>query len=114
MHHASTRTLVERQSTWWALGSALIIGVVAFIVGFQRRWMSDDRLIVLRTARHLLSCYGPVDYGGERVEASTSALWQYIISVVHVVTGRELALVALYGALCLSVVVVVIGCWATA
>lgn len=114
MHHASTRTLVERQSTWWALGSALIIGVVAFIVGFQRRWMSDDGLIVLRTVRNLLAGNGPVFNVGERVEANTSTLWQYIITVVHMITGQELAVVALYCALGLSVLAVVIGCRATA
>ena len=58
MHHAPSRTLVERQSTWWAFGTALIVGVVAFIVGYQRRWMSDDGLIVLRTVRNLLDGNG--------------------------------------------------------
>ena len=75
MHHASTRTLVERQSTWWALGSAVIVGILAFIVGFQRRWISDDGLIVLRTVRNLLAGNGPVFNAGERVEANTSTLW---------------------------------------
>ena len=114
MHHASTRTLVERQSTWWAYGTAVIVGVVAFIVGFQRRWMSDDGLIVLRTVRNLLAGNGPVFNAGERVEANTSTLWQYIITLVHIITRQELAVVALYCALGLSVLAVVIGCWATA
>lgn len=114
MHHASTRTLVERQSTWWALGSAVIVGILAFIVGFQRRWISDDGLIVLRTVRNLLAGNGPVFNAGERVEANTSTLWQYIITVVHMVTGQQLAVVALYCALGLSVLAVIIGCWATA
>lgn len=114
MHHAPSRTLVERQSTWWAAGTALIVGVVAFIVGYQRRWMSDDGLIVLRTVRNLLAGNGPVFNVGERVEANTSTLWQYLITAGHVVTGQELSVVALYGALGLSVLAVIIGCWATA
>ena len=114
MHHAPSRTLVERQSTWWAFGTALIVGVVAFIVGYQRRWMSDDGLIVLRTVRNLLAGNGPVFNVGERVEANTSTLWQYLITAGHVITGQELSVVALYGALGLSVLAVIIGCWATA
>lgn len=114
MHHAPSRTLVERQSTWWAFGTALIVGVVAFIVGYQRRWMSDDGLIVLRTVRNLLAGNGPVFNVGERVEANTSTLWQYLITAGHLITGQELSVVALYGALGLSVLAVIIGCWATA
>lgn len=114
MHQAATRSLVERQSTWWALGTALLVGVVAFIVGFQRRWMSDDGLIVLRTVRNLLEGNGPVFNVGERVEANTSTLWQYLITVAHMITGQELAVIALYGALGLSTLAIVIGCWATA
>src|SRR5690625_7989177 len=79
MPHASTRTLVERQSTWWAYGTAVIVGVVAFIVGFERRWVSDDGLIVLRTVRNLLAGNGPVFNAGERIEANTSTVWTYLV-----------------------------------
>src|SRR5699024_958644 len=110
MHHASTRTLLERQSTWWAYGTAVIVGVLAFIVGLESRWMSDAVLILLRTVRDLLACNGPVFNPGERVEINTSTLWPYIITLVNIITRQELAVVALYCALGLSVLAVVIGC----
>lgn len=55
--------------------SAFSVAVLAFYGGWQRRWMSDDGLIVLRTVRNLLAGNGPVFNAGERVEANTSTLW---------------------------------------
>lgn len=46
---------------------------------WQRRWIADDGLIVLRTVRNLLAGNGPVFNAGERVEANTSTLWTYLI-----------------------------------
>ena len=45
---------------------------------WQRRWIADDGLIVLRTVRNLLAGNGPVFNKGERVEANTSTLWTYL------------------------------------
>ena len=52
--------------------------------------MSDDGLIVLRTVRNLLAGNGPVFNAGERIEANTSTLWQYLITAVAWVTGGRL------------------------
>ncbi|GAA5047216.1 terminal beta-(1-_2)-arabinofuranosyltransferase [Nocardia callitridis] len=49
------------------------------IGGWQRRWIADDGLIVLRTVRNLLAGNGPVFNEGERVETNTSAAWTYIV-----------------------------------
>ena len=49
--------------------------VVAALFGWgawQRRWIADDGLIVLRTVRNLLAGNGPVFNAGERVESNTS------------------------------------------
>ena len=66
-----------------ALAAALVAGVFAFWGGWTRRWMSDDGLIVLRTVRNILAGNGPVFNAGERVEANTSTLWQYL-SLIHI------------------------------
>ena len=44
---------------------------------WQRRWIADDGLIVLRTVRNLMAGNGPVFNAGERVEANTSTVWTY-------------------------------------
>jgi arabinofuranosyltransferase len=56
--------------------------VVAVLFGWgawQRRWIADDGLIVLRTVRNLLAGNGPVFNQGERVEANTSVAWTYLV-----------------------------------
>jgi arabinofuranosyltransferase len=80
--------------------------VVALLFGWgawQRRWISDDGLIVLRTVRNLLAGNGPVFNMGERVEANTSTLWTYLVYVGSWVGGpMRLEYVALFLALVLS------------
>ncbi len=71
--------------------------------------MSDDGLIVLRTVRNVLAGDGPVFNAGERVEANTSTLWQYLITVVGWVSGARLEYVALALALFLTVAAVVLS-----
>ncbi|MGA9488916.1 MAG: flagellar motor control protein ZomB [Mycobacterium sp.] len=58
------------------------VAVVAVLFGWgawQRRWIADDGLIVLRTVRNLLAGNGPVFNMGERVEANTSVVWTYLV-----------------------------------
>ncbi len=74
--------------------SVLTVAVLAFYGGWQRRWMSDDGLIVLRTVRNLLAGNGPVFNAGERVEANTSTLWQYLIYLVALVSDMRLETIA--------------------
>ena len=54
---------------------------------WERRWIADDGLIVLRTVRNLLAGNGPVFNAGERVEANTSTLWTYLIYLGALVGG---------------------------
>ena len=71
---------------------------------WQRRWIADDGLIVLRTVRNLLAGNGPVFNPGERVESNTSAAWTYLVYVGGVIGGpMRLEYVALALALVLSV-----------
>ena len=83
------------------------VAVVAVLFGWgawQRRWIADDGLIVLRTVRNLLAGNGPVFNAGERVEANTSTVWTYLLYVASWVGGPlRLEYVALAVALTLSV-----------
>lgn len=99
---------------------SLWIGVVVVAALFwwgawQRRWIADDGLIVLRTVRNLLAGNGPVFNAGERVEANTSTLWTYLITVGGWIGGTvQLEYVALTFSLVLSVLGVVLAMLGTA
>lgn len=94
--------------------AALLLAVLAFWGGWQRRWMSDDGLIVLRTVRNLLAGNGPVFNAGERVETNTSTLWQYLIYLVALVSDARLEVIATWLALIFTTVALGIGAWGTA
>lgn len=95
-----------------ALVAAAVAGVFAFWGGWARRWMSDDGLIVLRTVRNLLAGNGPVFNAGERVEANTSTLWQYLITAFGWLTGARLEDVAMWLALIFTVAAAAVATYA--
>lgn len=92
---------VVRVSLWTS------VAVVAALFGWgswQRRWIADDGLIVLRTVRNLLAGNGPVFNQGERVEANTSTAWTYLMYAGSWIGGpMRMEYVALTLALALSV-----------
>ena len=110
MRKSDTRTAAALS----ALASVIVIGVFSFWGGFARRWISDDGLIVLRTVRNLEEGNGPVFNAGERVEANTSTLWQYLILLVRWLTNAPLESIAVNLGLLLAVAAMVLGAWATA
>jgi arabinofuranosyltransferase len=65
-----------RVSLW---ASVVVVAVLFGWGAWQRRWIADDGLIVLRTVRNLLAGNGPVFNEGERVEANTSVVWTYLV-----------------------------------
>ncbi|WP_304441781.1 terminal beta-(1-_2)-arabinofuranosyltransferase [Mycobacterium sp. 1165178.9] len=95
-------TTMVRVSLW------ISVALVAVLFGWgswQRRWIADDGLIVLRTVRNLLAGNGPVFNQGERVEANTSTAWTYLMYVGSWVGGPlRMEYVALALALVLSIV----------
>jgi arabinofuranosyltransferase len=107
-----------RYDTTVRLSLWLSVLVVATLFGWgawQRRWIADDGLIVLRTVRNLLAGNGPVFNPGERVEANTSTVWTYLIYLGGLVGGSvRLEYVALVLALALSVLGVVLAMLGTA
>lgn len=110
MRKPDSRTL----AAFSALASVLVIGVFSLWGGFVRRWISDDGLIVLRTVRNLEAGNGPVFNVGERVEANTSTLWQYLILLVSWVTNAPLEAIAVNLGLLLSIAAMMLGAWGTA
>ncbi|MGD9619127.1 MAG: flagellar motor control protein ZomB [Mycolicibacterium sp.] len=110
-----TAALADRLNRWpaypydasvrvslWA--SVAVVSVLFGWGAWQRRWIADDGLIVLRTVRNLLAGNGPVFNAGERVEANTSTVWSYLIYFGGLIAGpARLEYVALVCALLLSV-----------
>lgn len=75
--------------------------LIYLVLGYARRWVSDDGLIVTRVVRQLLAGHGPVFNTGERAEASTSPLWMYVVAAVSWVTHLDPVWVAVHlGLLC--------------
>ncbi|MGF2952502.1 terminal beta-(1-_2)-arabinofuranosyltransferase [Mycobacterium sp. THU-M116] len=90
-----------RTSLWTSV--AVVCALFAW-GAWQRRWIADDGLIVLRTVRNLLAGNGPVFNAGERVEANTSTAWTYLLYLGSWVGGPlRMEYVALAFALGLSV-----------
>ncbi|WP_026469148.1 hypothetical protein [Amycolatopsis balhimycina] len=76
-----------RAWNWLVLG--LTVAVFA-VLAWNRRWISDDGLIVLRTVRQILAGNGPVYNAGERVESNTSTLWTYLLAAFGWIPGLRL------------------------
>lgn len=106
MRLPDNKTLVKA-SLWL---SVAVVGVLSFSGAYMRRWIADDGLIVLRTVRNLQAGNGPVFNAGERVEANTSTLWQYLIWALSW-TGLRLETLAMVLAIVLSVSAMMIGTW---
>ncbi len=93
---------ISARISLWA--SLMVVSALFGWGAWQRRWIADDGLIVLRTVRNLLAGNGPVFNAGERVEANTSTVWSYLIYFGGLVSGpARLEYVALVFALVLSV-----------
>ncbi|WP_369211680.1 hypothetical protein [Streptomyces flavofungini] len=80
------------------VGLCLLPALVVAVAGFQRRWMSDDGHIYVRTVRQILAGNGPVFNAGERAESSTGTLWQWLL-VAAGAPGFDVATLAMYGGL---------------
>jgi arabinofuranosyltransferase len=93
--------------TRWAL-LALPVVVLAERA-WSRRWMSDDGFINLRVVRQIMSGNGPVFNAGERVEAGTSALWVFVLTLGDLLTPIRLEWVAVLAGIALTLAGVAFG-----
>ncbi|NUS45803.1 MAG: hypothetical protein HOQ24_19195, partial [Mycobacteriaceae bacterium] len=109
---SSRRSAVASRLGFWA---GLVAVAATFAIGaWQRRWVADDGLIVLRTVRNLLAGNGPVFNIGERVETNTSAAWTFIVYFFARVTQARLEYIVLALAMVLSVAAIVLAMLGTA
>lgn len=111
---STSRSRRIRRGELITLAAILGTGVLAFWAAWQRRWIADDGLIVLRTVRNLLAGNGPVFNAGERVEANTSTVWTYLVYVGGLITDIQLEYVVLAMALILTTAAIVLAGLGTA
>jgi arabinofuranosyltransferase len=84
----ATRGRRTAQLIQWA--GVLVPVAVVVVMGWQRRWMSDDGFIHLRVVEQITAGHGAVFNVGERVEASTSPLWIAFLAVADLFGGPAL------------------------
>ena len=75
IHRATARV----RSAPFAL--AAIPTLLLAIMGYHRRWVTEDAFITFRVTRNLLDGHGPVFNIGERVEAYTHPLWLALLAL---------------------------------
>ena len=103
---ALARGSLTRPVFWFG---AAVTGALFLWGAWERRWIADDGLIVLRTVRNLLAGNGPVFNAGERVETNTSTIWTYLVYAGSWLSEGRLEYVVLTIALVLSTAAVVIA-----
>nr|WP_139279944.1 flagellar motor control protein ZomB [Rhodococcus yunnanensis] len=95
-------------------GIGVAVSSLLFLVGaWERRWIADDGLIVLRTVRNLLAGNGPVFNAGERVETNTSTIWTYLVYAGSWLSEIRLEYVVLTIALVLSTAAIAVAMFGT-
>lgn len=87
----------------WNAATVVVPSLAILLLGYHRRWLSDDGLIYSRTVHQILAGHGPVFSPGERAEASTSTLWQWLLALGGWVTGADLGHLAVLAGLVLTV-----------
>lgn len=107
-------TLIRTPRREWLI---LALPVLLLLwAGIAWRWTSDDGFIHMRVIDNVLAGHGPVFNPGERVEASTSPLWTWLLVALSLLVPRELVdlptLSAIVG-ISLSVAGFALGVWGT-
>ena len=84
------------------LGLACIALGILLAGAWNYRWMADDGLIHLRIVQQIEAGNGPVFNAGERVEASTSPLWTWLLAAADVLLPLPLEWIAVLAGIALS------------
>ncbi len=107
---ATRPELTRRRISVAIFGVGVAVSALLFAVGaWERRWIADDGLIVLRTVRNLLAGNGPVFNAGERVETNTSTVWTYLVYTASWLSDGRLEYVVLTIAMVLSTAAIVLA-----
>lgn len=96
------RRLLTPDSSIWNALAVLGPTVAVAVLGYRRRWIGDDGLIITRTVREIVAGNGPVFSPGERAEASTSVLWTWLLALGTWLARVDPAQLAVYGGLVLT------------
>src|SRR4051812_41295778 len=101
-------------SVWSRCARSTPVWLPALIVavgGWSHRWMDEDAFINFRIVDQIFAGHGPVFNAGERIEASTSALWLLILVIGRAVFGAFVSMewIALFAGLAAAVGAFVIG-----
>jgi arabinofuranosyltransferase len=78
--------------------------IVVVIMGWQKRWTSDDGFINFRYVDQIRHGNGPVFNAGERVEAFTSPLWLAVLLCLDLVLPLRLEWIAVVSGLALTAI----------
>jgi arabinofuranosyltransferase len=104
-HLLSVRsTTVARATDKRAIAALVLIVPVllVLIMGWQRRWISDDGFINFRYVDQIRHGNGPVFNAGERVESFTSPLWLAVLLGLDLVLPLRLEWIAVVSGLALT------------
>src|SRR6476646_3204065 len=65
---------------------AIVVVAMLAMLAWQHRWTFEDGFINFRIVKQLEAGHGPVFNPGQRVEAFTSPLWLFVLTVADVLT----------------------------
>lgn len=85
----------------WLLVSLLLAVFVA--LAYRDRYIVDDAFIHLRVVKQVEAGHGPVFNAGERVEASTSPAWTWLLVLLDVLLPFRLEWIAVFAGIVLTV-----------
>lgn len=100
---ALPRALRRRAPRPADLVAMLVPTVILAVMGWHKRWITDDGLIFTRVVRQINAGNGPIYSIGERAETSTSTAWQWLLVAVDWISPFPPAETAVYLGLLLSV-----------
>ena len=106
-------TLRRRTRRWWddprTRQWLLVLAPVVVVVymAWDRRWVADDGFIHLRVVDQIVHGNGPVYNASERVEASTSPLWMWLLALLSYIPGLGLPWKAVFAGIGFTIVAMV-------
>ncbi len=86
-------TTIQDRAGKSALPLLVPVAVIG-VMGFHRRWVAEDAFITLRVVKQIGAGNGPSFNATERVEASTSTLWTWLLAAADLVTPFRLEWIA--------------------
>lgn len=83
----AARPLPRITSAWVSTG---LVFLASIVLGVRHAWTADDGFITFRVARNIAEGHGPVFNIGERIEASTSPIWTWLMGLLGWINAGHL------------------------